>query len=505
SGCSRDIENEILGFDPPDNPPVPINLTVNYLSDSVTVNWEVNDTLTGISFAVYYIDSIEYYADTSSPDFVLWETTSSFSSIINSLTPGRPYLIFIAAILSGNFEGSKSDPISVRTGILSLSINDGDEYTNSRNVNVSFVVPRPASLIMLSENTGFAGAIWRTYSSNSNFELSDNDEMKYLYARLRFLDGSESEAIMSSIILDTRAQIDSVYFSPVPASFSSGDTVTFYLATNEPNGSANVSVPGVSNIELEYDFLASIPANSIYIYSCAYVIAANLEVVNGQVTGSFTDQAGNRAESVDAISHINVANDPIAVTLTAVPISSSSIRLNWSLNNNGDFTAYQIYRTTTGTVTNDDEPIAVITSQSTLTYTDVNLPSELTSYYYRIFVYDNTGRSSGSNTAEGVTLFNAAPTPVELSGRIELQDGDTVVVLSWSANHDDDFATYRVFRYTDSTTVNYTQWNALTIIGNSGTTSFTDDLPQSAQNYYQVQVVDAQGKRANSNWIEINF
>jgi len=202
---------------------------------------------------------------------------------------------------------------------------------------------------------------------------------------------------------------------------------------------------------------------------------------------------------------INIANDPDAVVLTAVPISSSSIRLNWSRNNNDDFTAYQIYRNTTTPINTSFGPIAVLTNNNTLTYTDEQLPNELTGYYYSVFVYDNTGRSTGSNTVEAVTLFNEFPNSIELSGRIELQDGDSVVVLSWNSNSDDDFSMYRVYRYTDSTTSNYNLWNALSIIGTSGVTSFTDDLPEVTENYYQVQVVDIQGKRSNSNWIEINF
>lgn len=491
AACSRYIESDDLDFELPGEPPVPISVRVILSSDVVNLSWQVSDTIANMSFKVYYSDSLD-------GDYSFWETTDQFSSTIRFLKSGQLYFFKVSSVMPDGLEGKKSTAVSTRVGVISAVINDGEEYTNSRNVAIRFVVPAPTSLMQVSEDATFASAHWETFTLSKSLELSPGDGIKHIYARFRFVDGSESDstaAVSDSIILDTEAAIDSVYFVPGDITFAKDSTITFYIITGESGGEAEISFYQVSGLKLSYDEVASDAGAGKHVYSTNYVIPSQLEVIDGVVTGRFTDRAGNVAPEASASSLLNISNPPSAVTIVAVSESSSSIRLNWSRAVDDDFTAYHIFRGSDSTVSSDSEPVTVINSRSTLTFKDSGL-DESTEYFYRIYVYDNTGLSAESNVASAVTLVNLPPTAVTAAVRYE-----DSVFLSWTANSDDDFESYRLYRTTD-TTISIEQMTPLSIINGQIQTSFTDN-PASGVYFYGVAVFDKQGKWALSNWVEI--
>jgi len=404
-GCDRYIETEGLEFSLPEAPPVPLSVTALHLSESIMITWEIADTVANMSFNVYYPDSLE-------DGGILWENTSIFSSTITGLVNGRQYYFMVAAVMPDGLEGYKSDPVATSPGLLSATINNGDEYTSSRNVSITFIVPVIASLMQVSEDPLFADAVWRSYASIVSFELSAGDDTKHIYARFRFADGSETgiaEAVSDSIILDTETHIDSVYYTPIGETFSAGDFINFYVRTSENGGEGRISFPGQSALTLAYNEGLSNPAGDIYIYSRNYEIPAGLELVDGEVSGGFIDAAGNNAAVVNAPALLNISNPPTPVTLVAVTVSSSEIRLNWSQSIDNDFAAYQVYRGSNGGVTNNTDPITVIESRATITYTDEELTAGM-EYFYIIYVYDKTGLTAASNVVSATTLSGPGPT-----------------------------------------------------------------------------------------------
>jgi len=490
-GCSRYIESEDLDFEPPIEPPVPFSLNIIHLADGINLSWLVSDTTDNISFRVYYMDE----SDTTSGMYHLWETTTAFSSTITGLGPDRTYLFGVAAVLPGNIEGLKSTAVSSSSGVISVIINNGDNYTNSRTVNVGFVLPETASLMQVSENADLTDAYWQNYRTSLSFELSSGDGVKYVYARFRFSDGSESDSIspvMDSIWLDTEAKIDSVYFDPSGVTLSINDTIDFYLVTYELDGDATISFAGLSNYVLNYNEALSDTSAGSIVYHRNYLIPANIEAVDVQVTGCFTDAAGNQAPSVTASSLLNISNPPTPITVFAAAQSSSSIRLNWSEAIDNDFAAYHIYRDIVPSVTQSSDIISVITNRSTLQYNDTDLDDDMR-YYYRIFVYDITGESAGSNVDSALTLTNLPPDSVSLAAHPE---GDTAVVLTWTMNNDDDFDSYRIYLNT------YEPSSLQTIITNQSTTEYTD-YPGSGTHYYNVVVFDRQGEYTLSSWVGV--
>jgi hypothetical protein len=416
-GCERYIESEDLGFQFPNEPPVPTALRIVHLADGINLSWQVADTIENMYFRVYYSDTLEEAHS-------LWETTGNFFSVITALSPGQTYRFRIASVLPGNIEGRMSNAVSTRAGVLSAIINNGDQYTNSRNVTVQFVVPTEAALMQISDNIDFGGAFWEDFSPSGNFELSPGDGVKHIYARFRFSDGTLSDStgnVGDSIILDTEALADSIYFIPDDIILALDSIVVFYLVAQEAGGDARISFPGISGLNLTYDENASDSAADLHIYRRSYIVPPNVEVVDGVVSGIFTDIAGNTAPGMFASSLLNISNPPTPVTLVAVTETSSAIRLNWSQAIDDDFSAYHIYRGLDSAVYNDSEPVAVITSRSTLTHNDIGLNAG-TTYYYRIYVYDNTGLCAASNIASALTLMSQPTGSAGLSVQIRVPE-----------------------------------------------------------------------------------
>jgi fibronectin type 3 domain-containing protein len=497
--CTRQIESEDLEYGLPDAPPIPDSLSVLYQSDVVVLSWSADVAPGEYTYAVYI-------ADEQDGLYSLYETTTSFTSKVTSLTAGRVYYLKVSAITSGGLEGQLSEAMEVSPGVFSMQLNNGSEFTNSQNTIVSFVIPQSALLLMLSEDPTFTDAEWRNFSPSIGFELSEGEGMKYVYGRVRLADGYETDpagALHDSIYLDQTAEIDSVYFDPNDIDFAADSVVTFYLVTSEAEGSAWISFPGMNSLELDYNESLSDPGSSFHVYNEEYIIPTGLDVVGGTVTGYFRDIAGNVADPVRSSTLLNIANDPIAVLLAAVTETSAMIRLTWSENNNSDFAAYHLYRGLDSDISNDTEPVAVIDNRNILHFNDDGL-EESTEYFYRLYVYDNTGQFAGSNVTSAITLTNIPPVPVVLAGYVEISLGDTLISLNWTESQETDFESYRIYS-TGDTTLPSEQWSQLGIINNISTTEFGGLLPSPLTPFYQVTVFDRQGKSARSNWVEISL
>jgi hypothetical protein len=395
-GCSRYIESDSLSVQLPDPPPVPLDLRLVHFDEGLQVTWQVSDTDIVSYFKVYY------GTDTILSHMSLWDTTSLFVEVLDNLVSGQSYSVAVSAVVRG-LEGEKSRVVTTTPGVLSMLINNNDRYAKSRNVNISFVVPIAARLLQLSENVSFADAVWENYSASKNFTLSEGDGLKRVYARFRFGDGSSSStSVYDEITLDTRAEVDSVYFRPSETVFSAGDMISFYLRAAEDGGQASVSFPGRSNLELYDDGTHGDAASGDRLFSRAYTIPLNLEVSQGLVTGSFQDVAGN-ASSADLVAseYLTIANPPVAVTLAAQLVTDNegnrSISLSWTASPDSDFETYRLYRDkTAGIQANETNLVIWITaSKSQTTFSDIN-PGTGT-YYYRVFVYDQQGLATGSN------------------------------------------------------------------------------------------------------------
>lgn len=89
------------------------------------------------------------------------------------------------------------------------SIENGTVYTNKRNVQLRFNVPG-ATQMMLSNDGGFAGAIWQPYQSTVNWTLSDPGKLivtLMIHSRFRDANGNQlcSSSLTDDIVYDPLA------------------------------------------------------------------------------------------------------------------------------------------------------------------------------------------------------------------------------------------------------------------------------------------------------------
>ncbi|MCX6825843.1 MAG: hypothetical protein NTV06_01050 [candidate division Zixibacteria bacterium] len=486
TGCSRYIDSEELSQKLPERPPVPNHLIIAHLADGLRLSWQVSDTAAVKMFRVYSSDSLNGY-------YGILDSTEDFSFTTRNLVNGGSYFFKVASVTTGHLEGPMSPVISSRFGTLSMVINGNDRYTRSQNITVSFVAPIAVVLMQLSEDMTFSGAHWENFAPAINKTLSAGDGVKGFYARFQFGDGSESvDPIGDSIILDTKASIDSIYFETVPYP-SGGDILTFYLISGEQGGTAQVVFSGVDHLPLYDDGTNGDSVADDGIYTRRYTIPIDLNITNGVVAGLFTDEAGNIADRRTAPTLLTITQQPPPVTLMATGQTSSSISLSWSQSQETNFSAYHIYRNSDSTVSNSSQLITIISSRTTLIYNDINLDDN-TSYYYRIYVYDNTGLYSISEVAMAKTAVNLPPVAVKLAVRVE----DSSSILTWTTNNDDDFESYLVYADTISGFSDITG-RLLSIINSRTTTNFTDIRHDTLKYYYKVYVYDKQGLSAGSD------
>lgn len=178
-------------------------------------------------------------------------------------------------------------------------------------------------------------------------------------------------------------------------------------------------------------------------------------------------------------------------------ITSTTISLGWTQSNAVDFYAYQLYRAKTDTVTSDSTLIASINNRATVAYTDTGLEAD-TTYYYRLYVLDKSGLSSGSNTVSGQTKPYPVPDPVTLFAPSNITQNS--MTLNWTQAQSADFSAYRLFRSSspgvDSTDQLVTSITGLTTLSYSDT-----GLASGTAYYYRVYVYNTFGNGAGSNQV----
>ena len=97
---------------------------------------------------------------------------------------------------------------------------------------------------------------------------------------------------------------------------------------------------------------------------------------------------------------------PVPVELTFVGSTNTSIQLRWSLDENDDFSVYELYRSMQSEFTKESKnvvKVATISNKNTTNYTESNLSSGAL-YYYCIYVVDVGGKSSTSNIVTAYTV-----------------------------------------------------------------------------------------------------
>ncbi|RKX27625.1 MAG: hypothetical protein DRP45_00585 [Candidatus Zixiibacteriota bacterium] len=499
-GCERTFESNDPVRSLPDRPAAPVNFQVAYNDQSVTLSWELADSTEVSRFRVYRAD---FVSDMTPLEYSPIDSTTTYSKVIEDLPFNRTVYLRVTAVNAANLESEPSRELPVIVGLLSIAINNNDEYTNSRNVGVHANAPNGAEYVSLSEDSLFEGTLAQDFQDELPFTLSTGDGLKTVYARFTFEDGFESGVlIFDRITLDQAARIDSVYYTPSGVTFATGDTIRFFMAAGEIAGEASIAFPGVSQVLLSDDGVGADASSDDSIYSAWYVVPVGLTVNNGQLTGQFTDAANNTAMQAVAAVPLDIKAPPLPVQLTAVTaLSNFEISLQWSEATSGDFSHYSIYRDISGSVSDASDLVENISERTGTTCVDTLLDAA-TEYFFRVYVVDNSGLLTGSNIDSAITEVNTSPTAVTAAATLS---DSTTAYLSWTQNNDNDFASYRIYHST-SPGVTITD-DLIAILSDRSTVGYSDYVPfptGSESYYYRIFVLDRQGLSTSSNEVSVS-
>jgi len=92
--------------------------------------------------------------------------------------------------------------------------------------------------------------------------------------------------------------------------------------------------------------------------------------------------------------------------LTINSASPGSVSLSWTANENNDFSAYKLFRSTEANVTLNDTLVAEFNDRNSLAFIDDDFPGGQT-FYYKLFTFDAPGLSAESNEVATVCAYTA--------------------------------------------------------------------------------------------------
>jgi fibronectin type 3 domain-containing protein len=493
--CSRNIPDPVS---PPANNAVPVtpsNLTAAISDRLVYLTWSVSDTQ-GIKFYRLYI------SDSTSNNYVLHAEVTQTSLTVNNLRNGRTYYFKVSAVDWSRFEGYSSAPVTAIPNLYGLIINSGNLYTNSRDVSLGMVAPAGTQYMTVSNDSLFIGVTWENYSALKPWLLTSGDRAKTVYVKYRSQnDQTTTQYYSANITLDTQAEIDSIVFTPINQTYTTGDIIHFKLFAGEPNGTASVTIgQAIVSMELFDDGTRGDGVADDGIYETDFTISNNLDFANAVVKGDFIDRANNTAQTVQARSLITVrrAPDPVSIFGIIPPTGYfDRMEIDWNASQAGDFAQYRLYRSSTANVDSSDYLVKSINVSTLTSYVDTGLTPN-TTYYYKIFVVDNSGLWAGSNEVHAVTNQNLPPDPVVIYPVVAPPGSFDRLSLSWSASHDQDFLRYDLYRSYD----NVVNTSDILILSSSTQTSATDtSLEADSVYFYRIQALDRAGNTSWSNTI----
>jgi fibronectin type 3 domain-containing protein len=491
--CERYLDSRDPDFDSPAAGPVSGNLQAFVNDGTVVLTWQL-ESGTALHYQVYR-------AVGAAGEFARYDSTAATTIVLSDLRINQDYLFYVAAVGSNRLEGTPSDIVSARPSRLAITIEQGREYTDQREVDVEVTAPDGTTDMMLSEDSTFAGANWETFASPAPFVLSTGDGVKNIYARLQFADGSlTGDTLTDAIILDTYAEISAVTISPDGTTLGPGDEVTFVLSAGEAGGVAFVSFGETDDLPLFDDGLSPDAVANDGLYTGVFSVPSGYRLANGLVAGHFVDAAGNVALDMTATSSLNIQSPPQAPVLAAVGLSTYQIQLSWAGSDADGVVAYQIYRSTNANVTTSSDLVSTVSPDDAPQYIDTMLNAG-TTYYYRLYAIGSAEQMVGSEVESAATVSNSTPDAVVLTASLAAAN---TVQLTWTASAEDDFAAYHIY-YQSSPGVSMSS-DQLTVVEQQDETSYDHFLEAGETRYYRIYVLDRHGSAsAGSNVVSVTI
>ncbi len=448
---------------------------------------------------------IIYRRDSLNTSFAKTDTTSDLSYTDNTVQNQIIYLYRISAVSSNSYEGPPSDIISTKAATFSISINNGKKATNSESVTLSIIAPARTQYIRLSNDSPYGSQEWLPYNASRAWQLSRGDGEKRVYIMFRDAEGNDSIGpIYDEIQLDTKASIATFEVEGLTSSNREGDTLHFIIDSGELYGKASVDIGSLASKKPLFDDGSNGDrTEEDGRYELQYIIPSQTKVDNAVLSAYFEDQLGNLAESVTLDPMLTIMKSPTPVKLFSPeksPKSLDILSLSWTINQDADFLNYRIYRDTNEFVDSTSALIRIITTQTQTTAVDSFL-QENSDYFYRIYVTNSQGLSSGSNI-EGIHIgYYEPPTPLLLYPPLLSNNG--IIALSWQQCEELNFNAYRLYR------------SELPQVGNEGYPIFVsqnrsqnyhqdEETESNTVYYYRLFIYNDKGLSAGSNTVSVS-
>jgi fibronectin type 3 domain-containing protein len=212
------------------------------------------------------------------------------------------------------------------------------------------------------------------------------------------------------------------------------------------------------------------------------------------------------SNEADGLTGQNLPPDPVELyPPVATPGTYDRLELSWSESNENDFFRYELYRSYDSVV--DSLDILLFTSNTQESFIDTGLAADSV-YYYGVLSRDLAGNISWSNTVSGRTNADDPPSQVTLLPVAIEPDRYQDVALEWSQSEDDDFESYRLFRWQED--VGRTDSTLVFLTTDVGNTSFTDHPPfntveDTLNFWYILHLFDEGGNSAASDSVRVHL
>lgn len=386
SGCTQDpTAPGTTTTDPADIPPVPENVALTVSPHQIVVSWTIPAGSGVTNYRVYRAEGTGTYD--------VLGTTANQAYTDNSVATATTYHYQVAAV-KGGLESERSVTVTATPNVHAIVLDGGvaataadDILPGSRQIVVGLVAPETTVSFQLSESATLAGAAVQSFDAAEPiglFALSPGDGMKTVYARFTDADGSVSGIVSASIILDTKAVIESVTEDSGGSVLGVNDVLHVAVTVDATGGIATVTLPGVLAGANLFDDGTHGDATALDgVYERDFVIPAGVETRNRAISAAFTDEVGNVAAGAASATLVTVADPPAGPAwLTQLnEVRGTSIDLYWTKNLDADFAEYRIYRSLRAlpadpdpTVTTGSFVVAVITDRAVQTLTDGGFP-----------------------------------------------------------------------------------------------------------------------------------
>ncbi|MDH4033585.1 MAG: hypothetical protein OEV80_07285 [candidate division Zixibacteria bacterium] len=384
--CERHIESQDPVRSLPTPLPIPINLEAVVDDATVTISWELSDSSKTNMFRVYT-------AESEAGEYLLSDSTTAYTVTLSGLLLNRPVFMRVTSVTDSGVESQASAHVAATPTHFSISINNDSEYASRRDVQVRINTGVNAQFVQISEQQDFGDAEWESYGVTRSFELSEDDGVKTVYVRMQFADGSETgQPLSDDITLDTFAEIETFTFFPPNDPMTEGEVTTFRMQSGEIGGEASVSFGLEPDLELFDDGTNGDAVADDATYTRMYTVPFGAYAFDEVVTGSFTDEAGNRAEDFISETLMNINTAPASVELgVSFGVDTSTVVFTWTTSSESDFESYRLINTVPGIA----EPLMITTSSSTNRF-EMSRPPIGSDYI--IVVFDYHGDSAASNT-----------------------------------------------------------------------------------------------------------